>query len=92
MLPSRKKCIEPLRQIDRVERLAFPYDQDIPTERPQLALVEGVSLDVPFEFVCPERGTGFWGRRSVATFVPMPETSVDEYDLSQSWEDQVRCS
>src|SRR5882724_2749713 len=89
---TREKCGEPLRQIFGIEGLAFPEDQDIPTEHPQLALLYSVSLDVALEFVCPKDFTCLRRGCTITTPMSMPEATVNEYDLSHPWEDQVWCS
>jgi hypothetical protein len=81
-----EECNKSVRQGVEIEGLAFPDDQDVPTKSPQLCLFNPVSFDVAPEFFRPIRRTSFGAGRTGATAVAMPETSMDEYRLSQSRE------
>lgn len=91
-MTTREECSETVSQRVRIKGFAFPHYQDVPTERLQLALLYRISFDVALEFVCPECRADFWSRGAAATLMSMPEASMDEYDLSQPWKDQIRRS
>lgn len=71
------------------ERLAFPYDEHVPTQRPQFPDSPPVSLDVLAELVLPLGDTGPRCRRPWAAGVPMPEAPVDQDHLAEPREDEI---
>ena len=71
---------------------AFPNNQDLPTQLPQLANLSLVSQLVCDEFRRPEIEVRTRRRGFLASCVPMPEASVNENRSLAAGQDQVRRS
>jgi hypothetical protein len=87
MLVAREECAKSPRHLAVIEGLAFPDNQNIPSEPFQLTLLPPVSPSVLLEFLCPKCRSGFGICRSRAASMPVPETAMDEDDFSKSWKD-----
>lgn len=70
--------------------LAFPGDHDLPALHLELASDPEIALDIPREFLFPELGIGFWGRRDTAIAMSMPKASMHEDNRAMSGKDDVR--
>ena len=60
--------------------LTFPDGDAVPAHRGYLALFVDVALFVASDFVFPKVGVGLGHLEAVATFVSMPEATVDKDD------------
>lgn len=81
-------CEDPSRGLE----FAFPNDQHLPPGRPQRILHTRIPLKIFLEFSLPELHAGFGGGRESATFMPMPEASMDKYTGPESREYNVGAS
>jgi len=70
--------------------LAFPDDKHPPAETSESTAIVLVAFDVSSQFAHPVRAPGGWYAIASATAVLMPETSVDEDDLSTGGKDDIR--
>jgi hypothetical protein len=59
--------------------LAFPQDNDFPSEKTKSALFDPVPGGITFQFVEPKFLSCFRHCCVLTTFVTMPETPVNEY-------------
>jgi hypothetical protein len=73
-----ERLLEASNYLFHLSQLAFPHYQNLPAELLQGRAIAPVSRDVPLEFLKPERHIRGWGGGSLATFVAMPETSMNE--------------
>jgi hypothetical protein len=67
-------------------RPAFPYDEDLPSIFLQTSQILSVANYIPFALGDPECSMGFWNYSAIPAPVQMPETPVDENDLTPSWD------
>jgi hypothetical protein len=87
LLAIREESAKSSRHLPVIEGLAFPDNQNIPTEPFQLTLLPPISPSVLLEFLCPKCRSGFGICRSRAGLMPVPETAMDEDDFSKSRKD-----
>lgn len=71
-------------------RLAFPYDQDLPSPGPKLPGISRIPSHVATELLAPESPVGSRGRGKSAIPMPMPIAAVNEYHRLVSGEDKIR--
>ena len=71
-------------------QLALPEDYHLPAVLQKDGVVLSVAFTVAGYLRLPERGVALWHPELAATFVSMPETSVDEYSRSVSPHHYVR--
>lgn len=69
---------------------ALPDDQNPPAELPKRLLTAAIAGNVPFEFCGPERRSSLGNVGVLASPMPMPEASVDEYRQTVPRKDQIR--
>ena len=62
-------------------KFAFPNRLHIPSFRPQLCCVLGISDEIALKFLKPEIPIGFGNAGSLAAGMLMPEAAVDENHL-----------
>lgn len=74
----------------RLFQCTLPYGGYTPAKLAQHFDVSPVTSNIAHELVLPELPVGLWGCCVPATFVPMPETTMDENDGSVLWKDEVR--
>lgn len=75
---------------DRVFQRVLPNSGHTPAKSPECPRVSPVAINIAQEFPLPELFVGPRGSGIAATFVPMPEASVDEYHRPVLWEHKVR--
>ena len=80
------------RQSFDVVRLTLPYDHGGPSEFVEVHQSEPVALHVFVKLLLPEGGARLRRRGLSATVVPVPETPVNENELSARGETDIGCS
>ena len=74
----------------RLFELALPDGDDVPAELAELAGVFPIIGNIAVEFFLPPVGSCFWSGSALASFVPMPETVVNENHCPVFRQDDVR--
>jgi hypothetical protein len=79
-------------QLGVIGNFAFPYDEDSPARRLQLAYVRGIPAFIQRQLRLPEIEPRLWHPRQGAVIVPVPEAPVNKNDSAPAGEDKVRPS
>jgi len=83
---------EPIRERVLADELAFPHNQELPTEFSQSALTTQIAETVCAQLRPPEIEPGFWQTAIPAAGMSMPETAVHEDHLSRFRKHNVRAA
>jgi hypothetical protein len=87
-----QKVRDPSQVLIQFFDFAFPNDQYVPPQFTESFYRPSISIDIGAELVLPEFDIGLGRRGITAIRMPMPKTTVDEYDLPAGREYQVRSS
>lgn len=75
--------------IARLLQGTFPDDSNTPAKFVKRCYMACVPVDVSLEFLLPEFAVRLWGGGVATVFVPVPETTVNEYHGPVFRENQI---